>query len=100
MKNIISTSLLLFITAIPALASAEITANKTAENAVQITYSVNDLENEAGRRELELRIRKAAERVCGSQRLRGAGSIRQLTVNRECYKNAVQEAIDSIPAIG
>ncbi len=100
MRNIITTTLFLFIAAIPALASAEITAGKIVENTVHITYSASDLENESGRKELELRIRMAAEKVCGSQQLRGAGSLRQLAINRTCYQNAVQEAVGSIPAIG
>ena len=100
MRKFIAISTFMFAATIPALASADVEMSKVTEGAVHITYSEQDLNNQYGRERLERMIRRAAEKVCGAQNLRGAISLGQLQENRKCYNDAVEQALGSIPAIG
>ncbi len=81
---------------IPTLASADVESNQVNENEVVVTYNVAEATTESVSIELERQVRRAAEKVCGSQNLRRAGSIRQLMENRSCYEKAVSDALNSI----
>lgn len=82
--------------AVPALANASLQVEKLAEDKVVITYETAAIATESGRAELERKIRKMAERVCGSQKLRMAGTLAQLQANRVCYDNAVANAMATV----
>jgi UrcA family protein len=82
--------------AVPALANASLQVEKLTEDKVVITYETAVVATESGRAELERKIRKMAERVCGSQNLRMAGTLTQLQANRACYDTAVAEAMATV----
>jgi UrcA family protein len=66
---------------VPALARAEINKNLMEKSSVHISYRIANLASENCREELELKIPKAAAKVCGSLQLRKAVSIKQLAEN-------------------
>ena len=96
MKNIIKSVALAMALTIPAIASAEVTANHVTVGEVRITYTAADAQSSYGRKELERQIRRAAKKVCGSQSIQRARSVRQLMENRSCYDKAVENAMRSI----
>lgn len=65
---------------IPALASATVNSGQLSENQVRITYTSIDAATAHGRLEMESKVRSAAEKICGPQRLMGTRSFRQLRV--------------------
>lgn len=85
---------------IPAMASADVEIKQVDEDKVQVTYSVDEASSSLGRAELERNIRRAAELVCGPQKMNLVGSIGQLMENRACYEKAVADALKSIEATG
>ena len=81
---------------IPTLASADVESNQVNENEVVVTYNAAEATTESVSIELERQVRRAAKKVCGPQYMRSAGSLRRWSQNRDCYKNAVADALDSI----
>ena len=100
MKKFMAISTFMFAAAIPALASADVEMGEVTKGAVHITYNAADLTSQYGRERLERLIRRAAEQVCGSSQYRVAGSLAQAAENRKCYRDAVEEALGSISAVG
>ena len=85
---------------IPAVASADVETKQVNVNEVVVTYNAVDVASRYGLLELERQIRRAAEQVCGEQDLVGGRtvSLRQLMDNRECYRAAVEKALNSVKA--
>ena len=81
---------------IPAIASANVESKQVSENEVLVTYDAYEATTEAGRNELERQVRRAAEKVCGPQNLSRSGDMRRWLQNRNCYKDAVAQALSSI----
>lgn len=67
---------------------------------IRITYSAAMASTVEGRELLERRIRQAAAEVCGAQDLRRAGSLGLMNANRNCYRQAVEEAMRAIRPYG
>ncbi|MCI5107338.1 MAG: UrcA family protein [Pseudomonadales bacterium] len=82
--------------AVPAFANASLQVEELAEDTVVIMYETAAASTETGRAELERKVRRMARKVCGSQKLRMAGTITQWQINRSCYNEAVANAIESI----
>ncbi|HKK22436.1 MAG TPA: UrcA family protein [Pseudohaliea sp.] len=61
-----------------------------------ISYADLNLASASGRAILERRIQSAARQVCGDTSYRNAGGLRQATVNRRCFDNAVAEALEVV----
>ena len=81
---------------IPTLASAHIESNQVNENEVVVTYNAAEATTESVSIELERQVRRAAKKVCGPHDMSRAGGMRRSLQNRDCYKNAVADALDSI----
>ncbi|MEZ5490290.1 MAG: UrcA family protein [Gammaproteobacteria bacterium] len=67
---------------------------------VRITYSPEMVSTAEGRETLERKIRQAAAKVCGPQDLRRAGSFSRMSANRNCYRKAVADAMNTIKPSG
>ena len=96
MNNFIKPFALVMALTIPAIASADVKANRVTEGEVHISYTTADATSSYGRKELERQIRRAAKKVCGVQSIQRARSVRQLMENRSCYDKAVADAMKSI----
>ena len=81
---------------IPTLASADVESNQVNENEVVVTYNAAEATTESVSIELERQVRRAAKKVCGLQYMNPAGGLRRWSQNRDCYENAVADALDSI----
>lgn len=81
---------------IPALASATIGSDQLSEDQVRITYNAYDVKTDNGRVELERQIRRAAEKVCGAQRLMDTRSMIELRANRSCFNKAVEGTLAQV----
>jgi len=93
MKKLIKPTMFVMAFAIPAMASATVSSNQLSKNQVQITYNTEDVTTESGRVEIQRQVRRAAEKVCGPQRMMGSRSIRQLRENRHCFDETVDKAL-------
>lgn len=82
--------------AIPALANADVEIQSVAENKVLVSYDLKEKSTEAGRAEIERQVRRAADQVCGPRTTREAGSFTEAKHNRECFKNAVADAMRTV----
>lgn len=82
--------------AIPSLASAEVEVQSIDEGKVLVSYDLKEVSTEQGRAELERQIRRAADRVCGPRTIREAGSFTQSMDNRNCYRAAVERALQAV----
>ncbi len=96
MKNFTKSCAVAVALAVPAFANASLQVEELAEDKVVITYETATLATASGRAELERKVRKMAEKVCGSQNLRMTGSLAQWQKNRACYDDAVASAMASI----
>ena len=81
---------------IPTLASADVESNQVNENEVVVIYNSAEATTESVSIELERQVRRAAKKVCGPQNLSRAGDTRRWLQNRDCYRNAVADALSSI----
>ena len=93
MKTFIKPTMFVMAFAVPAIASATVNSSQLSENQIQITYNTEDMTTDRGRVELEREVRRAAEQVCGPQRLMGSRSVRQLRENRNCFTETVDNAL-------
>lgn len=99
MKKLIAPALLLITSSLSPLVLADVEQSQISIDKVKITFKTDNARTELGRKEIEKQIRKAAERVCGDQELRRAGSLSQVTENRRCYARALQsgkQALDRV----
>ena len=96
MKKLLVPTALFVATSAPALLFANIEPTQVAEDKIKIEYKAEDLRSDLGRKEIEKQIRRAAEKVCGEQDLRRAGSLSQVSENRRCYARAVKSGMDAL----
>jgi UrcA family protein len=75
---------------LPAIASADDLSGRSEK----VTYS--DLNVEAGAQSLYRRIQQAAKRVCGVESLKVAGNLRQLSQQKNCYRDALDATVAKI----
>jgi UrcA family protein len=77
---------------LPAIASADDLAGRSEK----VTYSDLNVEKEAGAQSLYRRIQQAAKRVCGVESLKVAGNLRQLSQQKNCYRDALDATVAKI----
>jgi UrcA family protein len=77
---------------LPAIASADELAGRSEK----VTYSDLNVEKEAGAQSLYRRIQQAAKRVCGVESLKVAGNLRQLSQQKNCYRDALDATVAKI----
>ena len=68
-------------------------------------YVSTELATTEGREALQTRLERAAKKVCGPINVRDAGSLRNMSRNKQCYDQALQAAasqigFDQVAAIG
>ena len=91
MNNFIKPFALVMALTIPAIASADITANNVTVGEVRITYTTADAPSSYGRKELESQIRRAAQKVCGAPKFQRARPVRQLMEHPSYYDKPVAD---------
>ena len=96
MNNFIKPFALVMALTIPAIASADITANNVTVGEVRITYTTADAASSYGRTALEGQIRVVAETASSEMYSLRPSRVRQLMENRSCYDKAVADAMKSI----
>jgi len=98
MNNLLKPALFALALTAPAIASADVETKQVEVNEVVITFNAADLASNTSRLELERQIRQAAEQVCGARTLAAgqASTLREVMKNRECYKNAVEKALNGV----
>jgi UrcA family protein len=69
---------------------------KSNEGVVQIDVTDLNLTSHEDQQVLVSRVKRAAESICGSQALRKAGSLYALTENKQCFNDAVDNAMASV----
>lgn len=82
--------------AIPAIASANVELSQVTENEIVVSYNAHMTTTKSGLVELEHQVRLAAEKICGPQNLSRTGDMRRWLENRNCYEQAVANALYSI----
>jgi len=100
MKKSIWSMVIVCAFSVPALASAVEKSAGPVQAEIKITYSAEMASTAEGRELLERKIRRAAVEVCGPQDLRRAGSLGLMSANRNCYRQAVEEAMRAIKPYG
>lgn len=88
---------LLAILLAPAIAGATSGAGSTEETAVRVSYSDLNLSSQDGATALYNRLQAASRAACGPQRsVFEAGSVHRLASNKQCYEDALNNAVASI----
>ena len=101
MKKAIISMVVVCAFSVPIVASAgESNRDGTVQEQIKITYNPQMASTVEGRERLERKIRRAAAEVCGPQHLLRAGSLNQMIENRNCYRQAVADAMSSIEPSG
>ena len=62
---------------------------------VTVSYEDLDLNSVEGQETLHRRLSRAAREVCGSSNLRRVGSLARATANKNCYDQALAEAVQA-----
>jgi UrcA family protein len=62
-------------------------------NTVRVSYADLDLSKEAGQEALYMRLRGAADQVCGEVYSKAAAEVRE---KRECFENALYQALRQV----
>ncbi len=66
---------------------------------VEVSYSDLNLATEQGLGSMHSRLKRAASKVCGAQSLSGAGSLSQLSHNKSCYQEALNDALHQVKKV-
>ena len=86
------TALLCLFCSIPVITSAAI-KSPTAERTVKVTVADLNLVDEQGVAELYRRLQRASRTVCGPTNFSAAGSLKQLQLNQQCYRETLKSAV-------
>ena len=84
------------ILAAPLIASAGIKSSNSEEVSVKVSYSGYDLRTTAGKQMIESKIKQAAQEICGSTNYTQSRSLKQVSHNKACYNDAVQDAMNGL----
>lgn len=77
---------------VPAIASAEELKGRSEK----VSYSDLNVDKQSGAQVLYRRLQIASKRVCGVESIKNAGSVRAMTEQRRCYRNALDQAVATI----
>jgi len=78
--------------AVPAVSSA----SELKGRAEKVAYSDLNTDKEDGAQALYRRLQQASKRVCGVESIKNAGSVRELSEQRRCYRDTLDEAVATI----
>lgn len=99
-KSILSAAALTLTAGVSVNASAgsvnETVVHGNAVPAQTVTFKQSELATSEGMDAVEQRVRRAAEKVCGSTDYRIAGSLNVSAKNKECQSQAVAQAMTQI----
>lgn len=90
-KGIIAT-VAVFAFSVPAVSMAEELKGRSEK----VDYTDLDIVKDAGAETLYRRLQAASKRVCGVESLYNAGSLRVLRAQRDCYREALDNAVTKI----
>ena len=76
----------------PMLANAVVKSSDPEIVSVTVRYNGYHLNSQEGKAIVERKIRKAAHKICGPTSYSELRSLRQLSANRACYDEAVENA--------
>lgn len=101
MKNFIRYTLMAFASVGIVAGAVQATAADSqvqpqAVNTISVSYADLNLESAAGRDTLQKRIDRAAEKVCGPQSARLAGSLSRAVKAQECFQQARLDAMTAV----
>jgi|GEM_PF-2141187 UrcA family protein len=101
MKNFIRYTIMAFASVGIVAGAVQATADEApahlqAVNAISVSYADLNLESAAGRDTLQKRIDRAAEKVCGPQSTRLAGSLSRAVKGQACYQQARLDAMTAV----
>ena len=91
LKGIVATALIVAFS-VPAISSAD----ELKGRAEKVSYADLDVKKEEGAVVLYRRLQQASKRVCGVESLKNAGSVRELTRQQQCYREALDRAVAKI----
>ena len=79
----------------PAIAVADVNGELRGVS-VKVSYADLNLEKQEGAKALYQRLQLASKRACNMRSLREEGSIRDFAQARECYRDALSEAVAEV----
>jgi len=65
-------------------------------HSISIAYTGSDVATDEGRENLNRKIKRAAQQVCGSTNPRQAGGLKLASRNRQCYESAMKSALSQV----
>ena len=77
---------------VPAIAAADELKGRSEK----VVYSDLNVVKESGAQALYSRLQRASKRVCGVESYKNAGGIRIMSEQRDCFRNAMNEAVAQI----
>ena len=95
-RNRLTMALLCGVLSAPTVVTAGMWTHESNENAVKVPLGDLNLSDSEGLVELYQRLQTAARQVCGSQNYRIAGSLKQIQLNKQCYVQALNNAVQTI----
>jgi UrcA family protein len=81
---------------VPIIASAAIKTPAEDERSANVSIADLNMLDEQGVEEAYRRLRRASRRVCGSQNLTLAGSLKQRQLNQQCYAETLTNAVQDV----
>ncbi|MEM8767259.1 MAG: UrcA family protein [Pseudomonadota bacterium] len=91
-----SIALLCGVLSLPAVATTGILSDNSREIAVTVPAADLNLSEQKGVEKLYQRLKSAARQICGSQSIRGAGSLELSRMNKQCYLEALDSAVHKV----
>ena len=80
----------------PTIATAGLLTQESNEIAVKVPLTHLNLSHREGVVELYQRLQAAARQVCGSQDFRITGSLKMVQLHKQCYVQALNNAVQTI----
>ncbi len=74
---------------LPAIASADELKGRSEK----VTYADLDVQKEEGATVLYRRLQQASKRVCGVESIKSAGGIREVSEQKKCYRETLDQAV-------
>ena len=80
----------------PMIASAVVKSGHVEEVSITVDYNAYDLNSTEGRHLVENKIRRAASQICGPTRYGELRSLKRIALNRACFDEAVENALQDL----
>jgi len=72
------------------------TQSQFYDNAISVSFSDLNIQNDAGARVLYMRLQRATKSVCGTGSYLQLGSLARVSQTEECYADTLDEAVAKI----